>query len=360
MKRPAWSSAVGWWANPAVWLVVLILVAGLGIGMIVATHPTRSATNCADGYRIQHATCVKDGTAAPNESPGVPVPPGDQKLSFGYASIDVPAGWQTSVLACFGSNQTVFFGAFGSHSPGCSPPVPRPTVYAALDELAGEPASGKSVTINGHHGTVRQADGGEVFDFADLHVELTVSGPQSGPIAASIDWSPLYRLLHDTGRVVLHGPTRTYRFQGLQVTVPASWPAWKVGVGVGREPGCGHDFIRGPDVLLGVPFLVSCAFDREAPAPSDGVWLSGRNQYASQLSGTVIAVNHGTTVYSDVLDQDPTGTDTSEVSLEVRNRAGQLLTASVGLGPDPEIAEAIIQSIQATTGPDTHVPNLPS
>ena len=360
MKRPAWSSDLGWWGNPAVWLVGFILAAALVVSVVLATHPARSTVGCASGYRAQHSACAWEVAPPTNRSVGSPVPPGDRKISFGYASIDVPLGWRSSLLACFGSNETVFLGAFGPHGSSCSPQVPRPSSYAALDELAGEPASGKSVTINGHRGTLRQVDRGEVYDFADLHVELTVLGPQSGAIVASIDWSPLYRLLHHTGHVYLQSPTRTYRFEGLEVTVPASWPAWKVGIGVGREPGCGNDFVDGPDVLVGVPFTVSCAVPMEAPPAIDGVWLSGRNQYSNQPSGTVISVNHGTSLYSDVLDEDPTGRYSTDVSVEVRNRAGQLLTATIGLGPDPSIAEAIIQSIQTTAAPDTHVPNLPS
>lgn len=322
-----------------------------------------SALVLAATMSVMGGACGSTSTAVPERAdtirpPGPPpVPAGDRQISFGYASIDVPSGWHTSILACGGSDQTVYLGAFGSTSPRCSPQGRLPSSYAALDELTETPKPGQPVTVNGHHGTLNQNNGQQTYDFTDLHVQLTLSGPQSGAILASLGWSPLYFVLHDEGSASLQLAGRTYRFQGLQVTVPASWPAWKVGVGVGREPGCGADFVNGPEVLVGVPFMISCALEMGAPAATDGVWLSGRDRYSNQPDGTVIAVNHGMPIYASV--PDPTGNYEPELAIEVRNPDGQILAATVGLGPDPTVAEAVIQSIQVTTGPDTHVPDLP-
>ncbi len=286
-----------------------------------------------------------------------PVPAGHIRVNYGNASIVVPNKWQIfqpGVTTCDSSpiENVVLLGNAALGGPSCGSGASRAsTSFAHLQGLPARTPNGPHRTINGQAAIVLAAPASGIATYAipALGVELEVEGAQAASIVPSLGWSSRYLALHPQTPVTIPQGWGTATYDGVTIRLPRTWPLTKVGPAQG-EPGCGADF-SSPQLLEGPVFGHTCGLSL-GPAPlSDGVWLqgpSGMNEAELAGPGYTSLRTTPTRVFLDD-SQDPMGVNPLLHLLAI-GRGGAVDAIDVGLGPNPDVAAAIIASITAATG----------
>jgi hypothetical protein len=173
-------------------------------------------------------------------------------------------------------------------------------------------------------------------------MELVAAGA-GRDVLATLGPSSLAVLVDEGRAAVVPTSWKAVRFDGLQASVPPSWPV-EVVSRQESEPGvCGGPVFRSPLVYVGSAGSVpSCGlvFGTQLDPPVDGLWVfSGRPELGSELSKAL-----GFGAFRPVLDYSYTAID-PEATLQLHYASAEVV---VGLGQGPATAEEVISSLRLT------------
>jgi hypothetical protein len=267
--------------------------------------------------------------------------PGD----FDDARVWVPRSWQiieSGSSSCSTGSGVLLLGT-GTTMATC-PTQATATVTVQTSTATPPPSAGSSV-INGLQVFAAPAAtaGSQALLVPALGVTLTVSAETPPAILASLGASPTGIVLGPGNPTPTPADWRAVTYHGLTIDVPASWPSTDEShAGYCDGPfGPTPEVLVGPNTLNGAP---SCPYiPLNDIKPVDGVRLS---------AGTAPTSNLGTiTIPSDLTLQVSTQVTSPPISLWYQG-----VSIELGIGPDPTIARAILDSLQSRpTQPDTPV-----
>jgi hypothetical protein len=313
--------------------------------------------------------------------PAVTAPSGgSQPVDFGFLRLWLPSSWSTWSADINFADGT------------CSLPLPlSPKLVPFVREVLSGPIPAKVLTCPvARHGdwigvslgavspptswresvmhgvpvwTAPEQDGLlQQIDVPSLDATIVAVGAEAQSVAKSLGESSLYSVVQQSYPATVPANWKQIRYNGLSVKVPANWSVSPAGGGLN---GCGRAFYS-PGVLVGAAEggPGSCANTSGlATFPGDGVWLYPAADIDTQFEDTE-PMKPVTTdqASSEKLVYSPTA-DNPDTIYIVWSQRGRSVGAIVGLGTNPQIAEAIVSSFTVTSGPDTRISNqntLPS
>jgi hypothetical protein len=315
------------------------------------------------GTRSQKVTT---GSSSSQPSSGVTLPEGPgvtgaTPYDYQRLRLWLPAGWTTSTSHCPSATQVVYFPANYSGGGATSCTHDGAEIVVVEPYSATRPGPSSTTTVNRITvEVVRGQDGSTTWYVPSLQVKLVVSSNAAQKVADTLGPSPLQDLLTSTFPTPVPTAWRIVTFDGFQAKVPAAWPTHHIVMKrsgntteISDLPGvCAPPVFRSPSVYLGANPGISCPFipQTKEPATEDGLWLQPSTNtapLASQLSlGNLTQpppiqrlFNLGS---AQVLINAGNG---DSVQAEI-DSSGHRITAVIGLGANPAVAEAILSSIR--------------
>lgn len=224
--------------------------------------------------------------------------------------------------------------------PGCGTAAAPGNVVVTVSGLSPTRASRQVRTINGYRivSPPYNGAGPRVYGVPALGVVVTITGPAPAAILDSLGPSPRYIVL-GAGRAQPVPPTwRTVIYEGVSVAVPPSWPS---SAGGDTAPCPGDPFLRPPTVFLGPPSAVRGALCLPTVATTqqskDSIWLQAGGGPPSNTSPV----------------KTPSGQTVLVTEAELPSPILQIwyhrVSIQLGIGPDPTVARAILDSIRYST-----------
>lgn len=335
------------WAAAA---AVVISAGGISAGLVATGGSPRSQQ-------------VATGPSASTIAPGAGITPaGYARVDYGNASIAVPAGWPvlySGESICPPPQSAVLLGETnGCGLAGSS----EPAEFARLTALTSAPVASTPVTTNGHAGLLwdsknfASAFGERVYSYPDLHVTLTVLGPQADTIAQTIGWSAQYLVLHPTGPVTVPAGWKETTFGGITFKTPPAWPAVTIDPHSGSNPAqCEAPEFPSPVVDEGQSlggFAVSCPFILpKATAGVNGIWVRPYvDTGSSPPAGSTVLEKSGALQVLLLAPVDrPNVQPVLQLQLSIlgNNHRVDGVAMDIGIG-DPATAQEILSSISTT------------
>ena len=322
-------------------------VAG-GLAALVVLALVVSAVQISRDGRV-----VQNVSTAPTypRLPGTGVtPPGWTRVNYGRASVAVPPQWRVAGASnCSGYLNIVYLGE-GSESPECANYVtPTQAVFVTLTPLQGSPAPGTAVNINDHQAIREPVSStnrvvSEVVEFPDLGLQYESFGSIGNQIAGTIGWSAGYLALHPGQPVSIPSGWRTIHYRGVDLKVPASWPARTINSATVSPGACDNTEFVQPEVVEGNGFEPACAVVVAAAASqgTDGIWIRPDVAGLATPPGSLTLRLNGPEV--DLVGQDQQYGE-GVLSLIVTPINGHPVDVDIGIGSDSAIAQAILASI---------------
>lgn len=273
----------------------------------------------------------------------------------------LPTGWTTSTNLCHMATQVVYFPANYSGGPATSCTHNGADILVVQPFNRTPPGSPTTRILNGITVEVVQGQNGSTTWYVpSLRVELVISGNAAQKVADTLGPSPLQDLLTATFPTPVPTTWRTVTFDGFQAKVPATWPTHRIVVmrtGNSTEisdlPGvCAPPIFRSPSVYLGADPGIPCPAipQTKEPATEDGLWLQPSTNTAPlvpQLQGgghgIPAAIQRLLTVGSEQVLITAGRGDSVEAEID---SSGHRISAVIGLGTNPAVAEAVLSSIR--------------
>lgn len=299
---------------------------------------------------------VETGPPSPPTSATTPTdvhhPAGSVPIDYQRLRLWLPLGWTTSLSGCHALSEAVFFPSrYAEPGSGCT--------YEGTDTIVVLPLAGaaspgaRTTTVNGF--TVA-----ETHDTADsttwsvpsLGVQMVITGSVAQQVAETLDASPLEHLLTAALPTAIPAGWKTVEYGGFEARVPASWPTYQaVYPPVGKmnlfPSVCSPPVFRAPFVFLGKAPSLFCPliFQTEEPPVDDGLWLQSSTAASPLTESTGVApgLQRLTTIGPDQVLIVPGQGDSVQVQVQ---GSGRRMTAVIGLGEDPTVAETILSSIR--------------
>jgi hypothetical protein len=281
--------------------------------------------------------------------PGLSTPAGQQRVSYGQASIAVPANWQVFVPLAPGAEtchdtQVVLLGYPSIQSPCSSAGSGQSPDDAQLLSLPRDHPSGPVQMINGFQAIDECANGSNgscstgarIFYFPQLDVMLYTVGRDASSIAHSITWSSRQLVVNaQSAGMQIPSGWQVVTSQGITLQVPPSWP-------VHHTLFC-DPYFQNPAVYEGQVTGASCGGHTAVYNSVDGVWLvaaqPGTSTPPSPNEVVLRATPQRLLLAPAEFATDPI------LALIAVTREGMSLELYVGIGPNPAIAAEIIASI---------------
>lgn len=332
----------------------------------IAAGSVMSATGVVAAIAVvSTGTRTQQVTTGPSPSiatlPPVHGVAGATPYDFQRLRLWLPAGWTTSTNRCYTATQVVYYPSNWSGGPatpcghsGADIVVVRPFNGTAPDSATAKTVNGISVEV------VQGQNGSNTWYIPSLQAELAISGNTAQGVADTLGPSTLQDLLTASFPTPVPTTWRTVTFDGFQAKVPPTWPTHQIQItrsGNSTEisdlPGvCAPPTFPTPSVYLGANPGISCPaiLQKKEPSTDDGLWLQPSTStapLAAQLqSGAGIPeatqrlFNVGT---EQVLITSGGQGDSVEAEID---SAGRQISAVIGLGANPAVAEAILNSIK--------------
>lgn len=321
------------------------------------------------GTRSQQVTTTGPSPSQPSSI--VTLPPGQSVAGatpYDYQRLRLwlPTGWTTSTNHCHMATRVVYFPADYSGGPATSCTHDGADIVVVHPFNGTPPGSPTTKTVNGIAIEVAQGQGGPTTWYVpSLQAELVVSGNAAQKVADTLGPSPLQDLLTASFPTPVPTTWRTVTFDGFQAKVPPTWPTHRIVVKrtgntteVSDLPGlCAPPIFRIPSVYLGANPGISCPFfpQTREPATEDGLWLQPSTNaapLASQLQGgghgVPPAIQRLFTVGSEQVLITAGSADSVRAEIE---SSGHRISAVIGLGANPAVAEAVLSSIRPQPSP---------
>lgn len=341
----------------------------IGAGSVISAAAVAAAVTFAvasTGTRVQQVTT----NPSPSQPASIATLPraqgvaGSTPYDYQRLRLWLPTGWNTSTNNCHMATQVVYFPANYSAAPPTSCSHAGANIVVVGPFNGTPPGSPAATTVNGITVEVAQGpDGSATWYVPSLQAELVISGHAAQKVADTLGPSPLQDLLTATFPTPVPTTWRAVTFDGFQARVPANWPTHQILVKrtgntteVSDLPGvCFPPIFRTPSVYVGANLAPSCPFFPQTKEPStdDGLWLypsTNTAPLASQLQsdgpGVPAPIQRLFTFGSEQVLITAGEGDSVEVEIET---AGHRISAIIGLGPNPAVAEAVLSSIRPTS-----------
>ncbi len=279
-------------------------------------------------------------------------------FDFGYVRLWLPSSWSTTNAQTLHPSCHPDYLSY--HDQIFSPlyPAPfRPCPAAAhgdwvliLPAPKTVPAGATPIKINGITAWASPAKppGATQYELPSLHTAITVLGSGAHKLLDTLQPSTLAAVLQTHYPTPVPSGWRTVRYHDITARVPSTWPVKAVG---NRIPpgGCGDPLPKPPAVFTGnsTGGVTNCGSQpvELVTIPADGLWLhptipgallSEPREPVHLIGGTAQLVYWpGGDGYADAIDL-------------LLTLHGHHIDATIGLGLNPTIAEAIISSLGVT------------
>lgn len=353
------------WARVRRVRVLSAVTLTLGMACVaVACGPARSASPAGPGPSPAPAV-------SPASTLAVKAPAGWRRVDLGHVRLSLPPGWTARgsgeqpncehVTAGF-YHDVVFSGQPGGD---LSCPGAADGVWLSLEPTTAPPPAAASHTkINGISAWVwpTAPAGTRRYDLVGDGEEITVHGVGAGRVLATLEPSALAAVLSTRYPIRVPGSWRRVRYDGVAVSVPATWPRRRLPSSTLPPGWCGlAAFGSGPLVYQGpprgLPAAVHCpaAASGWAAHPADGVWVepTPKGQGEAGAGQQQVRLRAGAGTATIVYSYDSFDNEADLVAVNI-DRHGHHVTVTIGLGTDPVTAEEILSSLGIVGRPADH------
>jgi hypothetical protein len=236
------------------WVAFLLAVIGIGVS-VEALSPPHAAPAAVATERVG------------------PVPAGWQQIDVGLGQISVPPSWvvePSSSCVNDTSYDQLVVGITIDDDGTCGVPlsaVPRSQTIMWISGSTAPAVGRPERSVNGFQLYADSDGSAQSLLVPRLGVEIDFIGEDPTAVLRTLGWSPLVVVLAPGPRRNTPRSWRRLSFDGVEFSVPSSWPVDRP-----LTLGCDNPFWRGPFVGLGMTVLpIGCPFIPTRIAPTHGV-----------------------------------------------------------------------------------------
>jgi hypothetical protein len=310
-----------------------LVVVLIGAGLLLAYRPNRARV----------VTTSPNGTVPLVRLPTVEHPSRWLPIDYGRLQMWLPPGWRaiSGSLRCTTRSDDNLI-TLGPTLQPCGISVASDVSLRQSTKPA--PVTWRSMRIHGV--TVHYHDQGRSVTYAvpSLQVTITASGTRALAVVGTLSPSPLDAVMEMTGAVGTPASWKAVRFDGFEIRVPRNWKTAPLTADCGalfvaaKHPAAytGQALYRGACKPILLTYLLR---------PGNGVWLQ---QVSEQTAGTgrYRLKFHHLGLIVDPATSALGGQEGVPIANITAVAGTHTLSAQLGLGTDPAIAEEILSSLR--------------